>query len=159
MTEGLSKNKGVVLGFTGGASGKNLTCQFRRHKRHGFYPWVGKSPWRRKWQPTLVFLPGEFQEQKSLVGYSPGVAKSPAGLSDRTKQHIKGAGSWNYRDWEVPRSSKLEPKESQWYSFSVWRPKTRPADDKRSSLNMNLKAGEEQCPNSKAVRQGEGIFP
>ena len=159
MTEGLSKNKGVVLGFTGGASGKNLTCQFRRHKRHGFYPWVGKSPWRRKWQPTLVFLPGEFQEQKSLVGYSPGVAKSPTGLSDRTKQHIKGAGSWNYRDWEVPRSSKLEPKESQWYSFSVWRPKTRPADDKRSSLNMNLKAGEEQCPNSKAVRQGEGIFP
>ena len=33
-------------------------------------PWVGKI-WRRKWQPTSVFLPGEFHEQRSLVGYSP----------------------------------------------------------------------------------------
>ena len=30
-----------------------------RHKRHGFDLWVGKTPWRRKWQPTLVFLPGK----------------------------------------------------------------------------------------------------
>ena len=34
-------------------------------------PWVGKIPWRRKWQPTLVFLPGEPHGQRSLVGYSP----------------------------------------------------------------------------------------
>ena len=34
-------------------------------------PWIGKIPWRRKWQPTLVFLPGEFHGQRSLVGYSP----------------------------------------------------------------------------------------
>ena len=34
-------------------------------------PWVGKIPWRRKGQPTAVFLPGEFHEQRSLVGYSP----------------------------------------------------------------------------------------
>ena len=34
-------------------------CQCRRHKRHGFNPWVGKIPWRKKWQPTPVFLPGE----------------------------------------------------------------------------------------------------
>ena len=36
-----------------------------------FDPWVGKIPWRREWQPTLVFLPGEFHGQRSLVGYSP----------------------------------------------------------------------------------------
>ena len=36
-----------------------------------FNPWVGKVPWRRKWQPTLVFLPGKSHEQRSLVGYSP----------------------------------------------------------------------------------------
>jgi len=36
-----------------------------------FDPWVGNIPWRRKWQPTAVFLPGEFHEQRSLVGYSP----------------------------------------------------------------------------------------
>ena len=33
--------------------------------------WVGKIPWRREWHPTPVFLPGEFHEQWSLVGYSP----------------------------------------------------------------------------------------
>ena len=47
-----------------------------------FDPWVGKSPWRREWQPTPVFLPGEFHGQRSLVGYSPGVAKSQTQLSD-----------------------------------------------------------------------------
>ena len=36
-----------------------------------FDPWVGKIPWRRKWQPTLVLLPGKFHGQRSLVGYSP----------------------------------------------------------------------------------------
>ena len=33
--------------------------------------WARKIPWRRKWQPTPVFLPGEFHGQRSLVGYSP----------------------------------------------------------------------------------------
>ena len=39
--------------------------------RLGFYPWVGKIPWRRKWQPTPIFLPGESHGQRSLVAYSP----------------------------------------------------------------------------------------
>ena len=39
--------------------------------RPGFNPWVGKIPWRRKWQPTPVFLPEESQGRRSLVGYSP----------------------------------------------------------------------------------------
>ena len=39
--------------------------------RPGFDPWVGKIPWRRKWQPTPVLLPGESHGQRSLVGYSP----------------------------------------------------------------------------------------
>ena len=34
-------------------------------------PWFGKFTWRRKWKPTPVFLPGEFHEQRRLVGYSP----------------------------------------------------------------------------------------
>ena len=45
--------------FPGGARGKEPDCQCRRHKRHGFDPWVGKIPWRRAWRSTLVFLPGE----------------------------------------------------------------------------------------------------
>ena len=39
-------------------------------RKPGFDPWVRKIPWRRKWQPTPVFLPGEFHGQRSLVGYS-----------------------------------------------------------------------------------------
>ena len=61
----------VDLGFPGGTSGKELTCQCRTHKRLGFDPWVGKIPWRRVWQPTPVFLPGESYGQRCLVGYSP----------------------------------------------------------------------------------------
>ncbi|CAI9158409.1 unnamed protein product [Rangifer tarandus platyrhynchus] len=44
---------------------------FLQCRRPRFNPWVGKILWRRKWQPTLVFLPGEFYEQRSLAGYSP----------------------------------------------------------------------------------------
>ena len=39
--------------------------------RGRFDPWVGKIPWRREWQPTLVLLPGEPHGQRSLVDYSP----------------------------------------------------------------------------------------
>ena len=39
--------------------------------RPGFHPWVRRIPWRRKWHPTPVLLPGEFHGWRSLVGYSP----------------------------------------------------------------------------------------
>ena len=45
--------------------------------RPGFDPWVGKKiPWRKEWQSTPVFLPGEFHGQRSLVGYIHGVTQS-----------------------------------------------------------------------------------
>ena len=40
-------------------------------RKSWFDPWVRKIPWRRKWQPTPVLLPGESHEGRSLVGYSP----------------------------------------------------------------------------------------
>ena len=52
-------------------SGKESACQCRRHKRCGFDPWGRKIPWRRKWQPTPIFLPGKFHGQRSMAGYSP----------------------------------------------------------------------------------------
>ena len=61
----------LLLGFPGGASGKELTCQFRRCNGCRFDPWVRKIRWRRAWQPTPVLLPGESHEQRSLAGYSP----------------------------------------------------------------------------------------
>ena len=40
-------------------------------KRYRFDPWVGKIPWRRKWQPTPVLFPGKSHGPRSLAGYSP----------------------------------------------------------------------------------------
>ena len=62
----------IIMGFPHGASGKEPACQCRRCKRlerHRFHPLVGKIPWRRAWQPILVFLPGEshVQEGWSMV--------------------------------------------------------------------------------------------
>ena len=57
-------------GFPGSASGKEPACQCKRCKRLWFDLWVGKIPWRRAWQATPVFLPGESHGQRSLVGYS-----------------------------------------------------------------------------------------
>ena len=51
--------------------GKESACQFRRHRRREFDPWVGKMPWRKKWQPAPVFLSGKSHRERSLVGYSP----------------------------------------------------------------------------------------
>ena len=56
--------------FPGGASYKESACQWRRCKRLRFDPWVGKIPWRRKWQSTPVFLTGKFHRQRRLMGYS-----------------------------------------------------------------------------------------
>ena len=61
----------VLLNHPWWLSGKESACYCKRHRRWRFDPWVGKIPWGRKWQPTLVFLPGKFHEQRSLVGYSP----------------------------------------------------------------------------------------
>ena len=58
------------VGFPKWGSGKESACQCRRRR---FNPWVRKSPWCRKWQPTPEFLPGKFHGQRSLEGYSPWV--------------------------------------------------------------------------------------
>ena len=55
------------MGFPGGSDGKESTCSGGTTSSH----WVRKIPWRREWQPTPLFLLGEADEQKSLVGYRP----------------------------------------------------------------------------------------
>ena len=64
-------------------SGKESPCQCRRCKRHSVDPSVRKIPWRRKWQPSPVFLPGKFHGQRSLVGYCPWGCKE-SDLAERT---------------------------------------------------------------------------
>ena len=51
-------------------SGEESACQCRRCKRLGFYPWVGKISWRRKWQLIPVCLPGKSHGQRNLAGCS-----------------------------------------------------------------------------------------
>ena len=53
-----------------------------------FIPWARRILWRREWQPTPVFLPGEFHRQRSLVGYSPRGHKEPD-TTEQLTQHIR----------------------------------------------------------------------
>ena len=59
------------MGFPADASGKESVCQCKRCRRSEFDCRVGKIPWRRKRQPTPIFLPENFHGQRSLEGYSP----------------------------------------------------------------------------------------
>ena len=66
----VSKNRDPhPLGIPRWLSGTESACQYRRRKRHGFDPWVGRIPWRRKWQPPPVFLLGKSHGQTSLMGH------------------------------------------------------------------------------------------
>ena len=56
------------MGFSGGSVVKNSPANVGDS---GLDTWVGQIPWRRKWQPTAVFLPGKSPGEKSLAGYSP----------------------------------------------------------------------------------------
>ena len=64
-----SPSSSVKRGFPGGSDGKESACNAEDEIE--FDPWVGKTPWRREWLPTPVFLPAEFHGRRNLVGYSP----------------------------------------------------------------------------------------
>ena len=63
-----------IYGFPGGTVVKNSPDNTRDAGDMSLVP--GKMPWSRKWQPTPVFLSGEFHGWRSLMGYSKRVAKS-----------------------------------------------------------------------------------
>ena len=94
----------IAKGFPGGSllKKKNFTGQCRRRK---FDLWVRKIPWRRKWQPTPVFLPGESYGQRTLVGYSPW-------------GHQVGH-NWT-REHSMPHSSKLTAKTHNFVQTHSW---------------------------------------
>ena len=57
------------MGFPSGSSGKeSIYLQCGRSEVH---PWIWKILWRREWQLTPIFLPGESHGQRSLAGYRP----------------------------------------------------------------------------------------
>ena len=71
------------IGFPNGLAGKESTCNARDTGKVSSIPGLGRFPWKRKWQPILVFLPGESKShgQSTLAGYSPWGHKE----SDTTK--------------------------------------------------------------------------
>ena len=82
--------------------------------KHGFDPWVGKTPWRRAWQPAPVFLPGKSPRQRSLVEYSPWDHKE----SNMTEQliptgenYVNNLNSANFRQ-EIGMRDSLNSKET-----------------------------------------------
>ena len=86
----------ILWGLLRWHSGKECACQCRRCKRHRFSSWVGMI-WRRKWQPTPVFLPGKFP---GLAGYSPWSRKESDTIEwlctrARTYMHISLCGHFH----------------------------------------------------------------
>ena len=103
-------------GFSGGAYSKEPASQCRRRKRGWFDPWVGKTPWRRAWQPTPVFLSGESLGQRNLMGYSPWVAKSRTRLGQLSTKHAPST-----RQFCSPNSSYRYPHLHMNYTHRVFR--------------------------------------
>ena len=82
-------------------------------RRHGFDSCVSKILWRRKWQPTPVFLPGESHGQRSLVGYRPWGHKSQTRLSNYTTIMLLWRQLW-------PVDSLKGLKEPQGSTITLW---------------------------------------
>ena len=78
----------VLWGFPGGTVVKIFSCQCRRCRGQGFDLWVRKIPWRRKWQPAPVFLPGKSHGQKSLAAYCQWDHKE-LDMTERTYTHTQ----------------------------------------------------------------------
>ena len=85
VTDGRSRSVQLLRWRNGNEPG----CQRRRRRRRGFHPWVRTIPWRRKWQPTPVLLPGKCRGRRSLVGYSPWGHKE-SDLTEQAHMHALG---------------------------------------------------------------------
>ena len=76
----------VFLGFYGGLDGKKSNCSVGDLAQS----WVGKIFWRRAWQPTPVFLPGDPHGQRNLAGYNPwGCKELDSAERLSTAQHMQ----------------------------------------------------------------------
>ena len=123
------------MGFPSVSSGKKICFPMQDTQEMRFYPWVGKIPWRRAWQPTPVFLPGEFSWTEE-----PGGLKSWTRLSnwahwanntkclsnDSLAQVIRklggNAGFWQsiLTAWSDPSCSTLQVFSSGWWPVARW---------------------------------------
>ena len=106
--------------FSGGSDGKEPACQCRRHR---FDPWVRNIPWRRKWEPTPIFLPGKSHGQRTLEDYSPWGRR--VGHDLVTKQELKPL--WRTKTsfifviiWNVCVCVEIDEWEKMTSTLTVW---------------------------------------
>ena len=116
---------------------KESACQCRTP---GFKSWVRKIPWRRKWQPTPVLLPGKSHGQRSLVGYSPWGRKE----SDMTERFhsLTEPELWNPEDAtsEATRARAGAPQEEkplQWEALLLQLEKACEQQQRSSTAKNN----------------------
>ena len=101
--------KPFVLGLPRRLSGTESACQYMRDR---FDPWVEKIPWRRKWLPTPVFLPGKSHGERSLVVCSPWGCKRIGHDLDWTTKNYFMPWLWALAAWVA--SSALLPTPTSW---------------------------------------------
>ena len=90
--EHLAHGRASLEGFLSGSVVKNPPT-IRRHMSRWFEHWVGKIPWRRAWQCTPVFLPGESHRQRGLAGYGPW-GHEESDVTEATEQACMHRASW-----------------------------------------------------------------
>ena len=100
-----------AVGFPGGGSvAESLPASA------GYDPWVGKISWRRKWQPTAVFLPGISHGQRSLVDYSPWGLKE----SDMTERLNNNSVTMLLFLWFILAHNGINSKHLHWNYIWMW---------------------------------------
>jgi len=109
-------------GVPRGASGEEPACQCGRRRRRRVWTLGQEDPWRRKWQPTPIFLPGEFKGQRRLAGYS-----SLGSQELNTTEHVRTCflgwdssymSAWNFTEGMFCSSCLLSG--STWFQLVLW---------------------------------------
>ena len=138
--------------------------------RLGFNPWVGKIPWRREWQPTSVFLPGEYHGQRRLAGYRE-LSKTRTQLSNFhfTSWLVQGVGQVQSTPDVQPRSPypggewwKLS--EGERCEWTMWRRgwdgrqiEGRWVEQSRQTDRLQAQRTAWMCRECQATQQGCGV--
>ena len=99
--------------------GKESSCQCRRHKRYKFNPWDGKILWRRKWQPTVVSLPGKSHGQRSLAAYSPRGHKESDMIKQQSTRAQKGCPDFGHLNCASAKATQCRDWSSWVYDLYV----------------------------------------
>ena len=103
------------LGVPGGSVVRKFACHCKGHQRCGCDPWVRRIPWRRKWQPTPVFLPIESHGQSEPGGQRPTGSPRVTRLSEETTTEM-----WSPLSTSLPFALPSRPQAATICSLFLW---------------------------------------